>query len=110
MRPFPVSHSLSMILSLMRSGVKGNRITDLSSNGDLGHPHREAWLKMGRQFKQQWFGEYAPPEEQEGYPPHGNTRVQVIRSVSDWSHGVLTEKSIQNACESSILPFGPVDL
>ncbi|KAJ7819232.1 hypothetical protein B0H13DRAFT_391781 [Mycena leptocephala] len=24
-------------------------------------------------------------------------RVQVVRSVSDWSHGVLTEHSIQNA-------------
>jgi hypothetical protein len=24
--------------------------------------------------------------------------VQVVRSVSDWSHGVLTEHSIQNAC------------
>ncbi|KAJ7194296.1 hypothetical protein GGX14DRAFT_679100 [Mycena pura] len=25
-------------------------------------------------------------------------RVQAVRSVSDWSHGVLTEHSIQNAC------------
>ncbi|KAI0295612.1 phospholipase D/nuclease [Multifurca ochricompacta] len=29
--------------------------------------------------------------------PHGTCRVQVVRSVSDWSHGVLTEHSIQNA-------------
>jgi hypothetical protein len=28
--------------------------------------------------------------------------VQVVRSVSDWSHGVLTEHSIQNACERNI--------
>lgn len=64
----------------------------------LGHPHREAWLEMGRQFKQQWFGRYAPPEPQEGHSPFGSMKVQVVRSVSDWSHGVLTEKSIQNAC------------
>jgi hypothetical protein len=32
-------------------------------------------------------------------PPHGTCRVQVVRSVSDWSHGVLTEHSIQNACQ-----------
>lgn len=25
-------------------------------------------------------------------------RVQVCRSISDWSHGFLTEHSIQNAC------------
>jgi len=30
-------------------------------------------------------------------PPYGTCRVQVVRSVSDWSHGVLTEHSIQNA-------------
>ena len=29
----------------------------------------------------------------------GSCRVQVLRSVSDWSHGVLVERSIQNACE-----------
>ncbi len=26
-------------------------------------------------------------------------KVQVVRSVCDWSHGVLTERSIQNACK-----------
>lgn len=30
--------------------------------------------------------------------PFGSCRVQAVRSVSDWSHGVLTEHSIQNAC------------
>ena len=61
---------------------------------------------MGRRFKQRfhrhhdaWF-----PEEDEDpvsyqRPPNGTCRVQAVRSVSDWSHGVLTEKSIQNACE-----------
>ncbi|TFK95611.1 phospholipase D/nuclease [Pterulicium gracile] len=32
----------------------------------------------------------------------GTCRVQVVRSVSDWSHGVLTECSIQNAYVESI--------
>lgn len=66
-----------------------------------GHPHREAWLARGRAFKQRWHGEDAPPDDEEGYSPHGSCRVQVVRSVSDWSHGVLTEHSIQNACEKS---------
>lgn len=65
----------------------------------LGHPHREQWHQMGARFKQCFhlaFGEsvehpYTPP-------PHGTCRVQAVRSVSDWSHGVLTEHSIQNAC------------
>ncbi|KAG8894094.1 hypothetical protein FRB99_001525, partial [Tulasnella sp. 403] len=35
---------------------------------------------------------------EDNFPPiHGSCNVQVVRSVSDWSHGVLTEKSIQNA-------------
>lgn len=66
------------------------------------HPHREAWFEMGRKYKQQWFGEDAPPPPQEGYGPSGNIKVQVVRSVSDWSHGVLTEHSIQNAYQQMI--------
>ena len=53
------------------------------------HPHREAWLAKGRRFKQKWHGEFAPPEDEEGHSPHGSCHVQVVRSVSDWSHGVL---------------------
>jgi phospholipase D1/2 len=34
-----------------------------------------------------------------GRAPHGAMDVQVVRSVSDWSHGVLMEKSVQTACE-----------
>ncbi|KAF8317462.1 phospholipase D/nuclease [Clavulina sp. PMI_390] len=67
------------------------------------HPHREAWLAVGRQYKQRWFGEEAPPPKQEGHGPYGNMRVQVVRSVSDWSHGVLTEHSIQNAYKQLIM-------
>ncbi|KAF8129820.1 hypothetical protein EV363DRAFT_1399636 [Boletus edulis] len=61
-------------------------------------PHREQWRQMGRVFRQRFhldFGDSVeapyPP------PPNGSCRVQVVRSVSDWSHGVLTEHSIQNA-------------
>ncbi|KAI0703476.1 phospholipase D/nuclease [Cytidiella melzeri] len=68
------------------------------------HPHREHWKQMGRQFKQRFLRgqDSSFPEEDEdpisyARPPHGTCRVQAVRSVSDWSHGVLTECSIQNA-------------
>ncbi|KAI0086021.1 phospholipase D/nuclease [Irpex rosettiformis] len=68
------------------------------------HPHREHWKQIGRHFKQRFSRMYTTPypEEEEdpfsyALPPHGTCRVQVVRSVSDWSHGVLTERSIQNA-------------
>ena len=70
------------------------------------HPHRERWHEMGAHFKQRFnrrYGEWFPEEEEDPVayhpPPHGSCRAQVVRSVSDWSHGVLTEHSIQNACE-----------
>ncbi|KIM73758.1 hypothetical protein PILCRDRAFT_99252 [Piloderma croceum F 1598] len=62
------------------------------------HPHLEHWHKMGRQFRQRFY--LKPGEEIEpGYSeaPHGTCRVQAVRSVSDWSQGVLTEHSVQNA-------------
>lgn len=64
----------------------------------LGHPHRERWEEAGRRFKQRWQGEGSPPDDEEGHSPYGSCKVQVVRSVSDWSHGVLTENSIQMAC------------
>ncbi|QRV81288.1 phospholipase [Ceratobasidium sp. AG-Ba] len=67
------------------------------------HPHRERWHEMGRQFKQRWQGDDAPPDDEEGHSPFGSCRVQVVRSVSDWSHGVLTENSIQMAYRQLIL-------
>jgi phospholipase D1/2 len=63
---------------------------------------------MGHAYKQRWHQQlYGEDEDDEGgaYPrpkPEG-CNVQVVRSVSDWSHGVLTEKSIQNACECSFV-------
>ena len=70
----------------------------------LGHPYREQWLRIGRKFRQRFHldaGDSVEPPYPP--PPHGSCRVQVVRSVSDWSHGVLTEHSIQNACTSRIL-------
>ncbi|KAF7314957.1 Phospholipase [Mycena indigotica] len=64
------------------------------------HPHREAWHSIGHHYKQRWLG---LPDENDQDAAHyakkkiPGMRVQVIRSVSDWSHGVLTEHSIQNA-------------
>ncbi|KAG2144421.1 uncharacterized protein EDB93DRAFT_1153427 [Suillus bovinus] len=62
------------------------------------HPHREKWHQMGRRFRQRFHlekdDEVEPPYTP---PPHGVCRVQAVRSVCDWSHGVLTEHSIQNA-------------
>jgi phospholipase D1/2 len=55
---------------------------------------------MGRRFKQRWQGDDAPSDDEDGNSPYGSCRVQVVRSVSDWSHGVLTEDSIQKACGS----------
>ncbi|KAL1743202.1 hypothetical protein HDZ31DRAFT_83591 [Schizophyllum fasciatum] len=63
------------------------------------HPQRETWHEMGKRYKQYW---HRGPEEDEPEPPYtppnpSTCNVQVVRSVSDWSHGVLTEHSIQNA-------------
>jgi phospholipase D1/2 len=68
------------------------------------HPHREKWHEMGRHFKERFHlddGEEIEPDYSR--PPHGTCRVQAVRSVSDWSHGVLTENSIQTAYRQLIL-------
>ncbi|KAH7100350.1 phospholipase D/nuclease [Auriculariales sp. MPI-PUGE-AT-0066] len=58
-----------------------------------------AW--SGQKFRQHfhWEEEETPEYDNERTfePPHGTCRVQVCRSVCDWSHGVLLEHSIQNA-------------
>ncbi|KAF9259463.1 phospholipase D/nuclease [Marasmius fiardii PR-910] len=65
------------------------------------HPHREAWLERGRRYRQRfhWNTDEPSRRDEEGYgrPDPSTCKVQVVRSVSDWSHGVLTEHSIQNA-------------
>ncbi|KAF6747521.1 phospholipase D [Ephemerocybe angulata] len=62
------------------------------------HPHLNEWKRIGKTYKQRWHGSYH--EEDSQYyqqPDNAACRVQVVRSVSDWSHGVLTEDSIQQA-------------
>ncbi|KAF8811342.1 phospholipase D [Phlegmacium glaucopus] len=70
------------------------------------HPHLQHWREIGRKYKQRWHGPDANMERehnrnqnqnQNQHGMHGTCRVQVVRSVSDWSHGVLTEHSIQDA-------------
>ncbi|KAF5392458.1 hypothetical protein D9757_002249 [Collybiopsis confluens] len=67
------------------------------------HPHREMWHSMGKRYKQRWHDwmgqEPDAQDDDQDYrrPIPATMRVQVVRSVSDWSHGVLTEHSIQNA-------------
>lgn len=64
----------------------------------LGHPHLQRWREIGHKYKQRWHGPDAKSVEEIHQPRYGTCRVQVVRSVSDWSHGVLTEDSIQRAC------------
>ncbi|KAH9914591.1 phospholipase D/nuclease [Fomitopsis serialis] len=69
------------------------------------HPYREKWHQIGRHFRQRFHGEHLTArqfddlDDPELYPrpPNGTCRVQAVRSVSDWSNGVLTEHSVQNA-------------
>lgn len=76
----------------------------------LGHPHLDQWKAIGKQYKQCWHGISRQEEEDREEREERNrgfhhsrakktSRIQVIRSVSDWSHGVLTEHSIQDACK-----------
>lgn len=60
------------------------------------HPHFQRWREVGHKYKQRWHG-YGEPEAGYAITKNGTCNVQVVRSVSDWSHGVLTEHSIQNA-------------
>ena len=66
----------------------------------IGHPHREKWAAQGRKFKQRFhIGRNYHPYNETLPQTAGTCRVQVVRSVSDWSHGVLKECSIQTACK-----------
>ena len=88
----------------------------------LGHPHFQRWREVGQQYKQYWHGPDAHLERDRDVNnprkhQYGTCRVQVVRSVSDWSHGVLTEASVQAACacsefmcEIELLTFFTVDV
>ncbi|WVQ79396.1 hypothetical protein IAT38_001493 [Cryptococcus sp. DSM 104549] len=63
----------------------------------LNHPHLSEWKERGRQFFHPYhFPPSADPRAEE-VVPHGTSRVQVLRSAADWSHGILLEDSIQQA-------------
>ncbi|KAG5650050.1 hypothetical protein H0H81_000948 [Sphagnurus paluster] len=63
------------------------------------HPHLHRWRAIGHKYKQRWHGMTEGIDRDRGFyqPRPKNCKVQVVRSVSDWSHGVLPETSIQNA-------------
>ncbi|PPQ99833.1 hypothetical protein CVT24_009627 [Panaeolus cyanescens] len=68
------------------------------------HPHLEQWKQIGRQYKQRWHGHIdhstgddRSHQSRRGQPTTQKCRIQVVRSVADWSHGVLTEHSVQDA-------------
>lgn len=90
MSPLPVrclSYTLEFITSLI--------------SRHAGHPHRNSWANIGRQFGERFHRnrphEMNDPESRE--EPWGTCRAQAVRSASQWSHGILTEHSVQNACE-----------
>ncbi|WVQ75129.1 hypothetical protein IAR50_004738 [Cryptococcus sp. DSM 104548] len=63
----------------------------------LNHPHLAEWKEKGRQFFHPFhFPPSDLPRASEAVP-HGTSRVQVLRSAADWSHGILLEDSIQQA-------------
>jgi phospholipase D1/2 len=67
------------------------------SEAIIRHPHLCKWREIGHKYKQRWIGN-AEDTDDHTYPRiRGSCKVQVVRSVSDWSHGVLTEHSVQNA-------------
>lgn len=98
--PFPI---MFRYLQMKPSSVRTHSpayFRVVSQSSYTGHPHREHWHQIGRQFKQRFHledGEEVDPDYVAA--PFGSCNVQVVRSVSDWSHGVLTEHSIQNACK-----------
>lgn len=72
--------------------------TDNPIQSIVKHPHLHYFAQMGKKF----LLHSSPPLEggrtpHGGLGPKGNMNVQVVRSATDWSHGVLTECSIQNA-------------
>ncbi|KAJ9118196.1 hypothetical protein QFC22_004100 [Naganishia vaughanmartiniae] len=70
---------------------------DRHSQRAIEHPRLELYAEKGRQF----FHPFHHPPSQlpraDETVPTGSCRVQVLRSAADWSHGILTEDSIQQA-------------
>lgn len=63
----------------------------------LEHPRLAMYEEKGRQFFHPFHHPPSNLPRAEESVPVGSCRVQVIRSAADWSHGILTEDSIQKA-------------
>ncbi|KAI5475207.1 phospholipase D [Pseudohyphozyma bogoriensis] len=71
---------------------------DVPQQSIVRHPHLHAFKEMGKEYLFHTRG----PEEGGHHPfgglgPKGSMKVQCLRSSADWSSGILTEHSIQNA-------------
>lgn len=102
----PSMHQTRQLLVSQRSTLLTSPISLIPCSG---HPHLKRWKEIGKKYKQRWHGDFREEEEREEREERNRgfshsrakrtSRIQVLRSVSDWSHGVLTEHSIQDACE-----------
>ncbi|KAJ9108157.1 hypothetical protein QFC20_003518 [Naganishia adeliensis] len=63
----------------------------------IDHPRRAFFEEKGHQFFHPFHHPPSNLPRAEESVPVGSCRVQVLRSASDWSHGILTEDSIQQA-------------
>jgi phospholipase D1/2 len=63
----------------------------------IDHPRRAFFEEKGNQFFHPFHHPPSTLPRAEESVPVGSCRVQVLRSASDWSHGILTEDSIQQA-------------
>ncbi|PWN46154.1 phospholipase D/nuclease [Ceraceosorus guamensis] len=63
------------------------------------HPHMERFHEYGERFMHPWHPERRKLQLSDGGSVGANATmdVQVVRSAADWSSGILTEHSIQNA-------------
>ncbi|CAG7850914.1 Phospholipase D1 Short=PLD 1; AltName: Full=Choline phosphatase 1; AltName: Full=Meiosis-specific sporulation-specific protein 14; AltName: Full=Phosphatidylcholine-hydrolyzing phospholipase D1 [Serendipita indica DSM 11827] len=67
------------------------------------HPDFHAVARRGVHYKERFLRRMNDHDAEEDPDDHSHDfnkatcRVQVVRSISDWSHGYLTEHSIQNA-------------
>lgn len=80
------------------------------------HPDRERYEQKGHRYRERFLRKYQAhvnnddyEEEEESHHRHdfnqATCHVQVCRSISDWSHGFLTEHSIQSACTTMSFPW-----
>ena len=118
-------HNFDVAPNEPAAGARTGRIrAEFIPNDSSGHPDRENWDAVGRRYQERFLGagpedwrhpwdvdaskktrQYHAAEEPIPRQPSpikaaATCKVQVVRSICDWSHGLLTEHSIQNACRS----------